>query len=128
MKNNYKVINYITKNEAEGYFVCKIQEGILFEIAYWVFFNWLETQDEKLAIYLKKFNTYEDIVEDLQEISYDFRKSLTKYIRETYEKEQIVEFAYKGVLGLEDEFKEYTDEADYTKEFIPELIELINKK
>lgn len=79
-----KIVSYehIQENEQNvGFFRCFLdKKEWMIDLEYYTFFKWIEEKDKSLEEYEKKFDTWEEFIEDLEEIGYDIKNQMNLYL------------------------------------------------
>jgi hypothetical protein len=90
------VISYkfIYDNLGLDHIKCTLSNNRFFDIELDDFFFYLLDYDKNLSNYSKKFNSWDELVNDLTTLQYPFEVFFGKYINTQFTKEELLEFTY----------------------------------
>jgi hypothetical protein len=87
-----QIVDEIT-NEYVGFIRCHLDNGKYIDLESYTLLCWIMKDDSELLKYSNKFCNWESLINDLEELNYDLKSQLNKYI-EYLPEDLVVESIY----------------------------------
>ncbi len=74
--------------------VCNLNQRRKFDVEICDYYFWLVNNNQPLEHYVSKFETWDDVTEDLLSLEFDFKSSIEEYLSEQFSYDDISIFSY----------------------------------
>lgn len=74
--------------------VCNLNQGQKFDVEICDYYLWLITNNQNLERYVGKFETWDDVTDDLLSLEFDFKSSIEEYLTTQFSHDDISIFSY----------------------------------
>jgi len=94
--NKHYVVSYdfhVSKDE-DSWFTCKLDNERFIDISFYALIFFASKNDENLKKYADKFDEWEKVIEELNDLGYDFETKLNEYVQ-YFTEEDLFDFSYK---------------------------------
>ena len=94
MNEHYVVSHefHFSKDE-DSWFTCKLDNGRYIDISFYALIFFASKTDENLKKYSEKFDEWEKVIEELDELGYEFEPKLNEYVQ-YFTEEDLFDFSY----------------------------------